>query len=916
MLKKILKVVGVIIVLLLASIIVLPMVFKGQIVEKVKAEINNTVNAQVDFGDFDLSLISSFPDFTFSIEKLKVIGIEEFEGIKLAEIGEINLVVDLMSVINGEFINIKVVEILSPKFNVIVNKEGKANYDIAKESAEDVEVEEAEVVTEEGSSFRMELQRLEIADAQIIYDDREGSMYAEIKDMEFILGGDFSAEITDIEAAMSIAALTYKMDGISYLNKAEIEIEAELEADLAQSKYTFTKNRFRVNQLNLGLDGFVQLGENDDMDMDLTFNTIETSFKSILSMVPAVYSKDFESIETNGQVALKGFAKGQMEGENYPAFGLDLSVKDAYFKYPDLPKSVDNIQIAVAVNSPGGDLNNTVVDVSQFHVELAGNPFDMSVLIKTPMTDPFLKAGFKGKLDLGSIKDVIPLEEGDAVSGMIDMDVYMEGNQSTIDQERYEDFEAKGNLIITGMDYTSSTLAYAVNIKKVDVEFAPKYITLNDLDMMVGKSDFRAKGRVEKFIPYVFDDEAVLMASLTLSSSLIDATEFMEDEVVEEGAVTEGVETAEEPLEVVEIPGNLDVEFSSNIKKIHLDGYDIDNFSGKVVIRSQKMTLANTSMKLLDGTILTSGSYETTNPKNPSFDFNLDMRQFDIKKTVTTFNTVEKMVPLLKKSEGSYSAKFNVKGVFDDKMEVVGESLYGGGVLKTHQMGLKGFAPLEMLADKLKKENLRNPRLDNMNIAFTLEAGKMYMDPFDVKTGNILTTISGWSAFDQSIDYTMNSAIPSDEFGGAANKAAAGVLSMLQQKTGQQVNLPEIVNVRSRVTGTMDDPKIALELPGFGAGDAKEDLKKQLEEELAKKKKELEDKAKAEADRLKKEAEDRARAEADKAKDEAKKKIEEEKRKAEAEAKRKLEEEKRKAEEEAKRKAEEEAKKKLKGLFK
>ncbi|HAW51645.1 MAG TPA: hypothetical protein DCX54_04850, partial [Flavobacteriales bacterium] len=431
---------------------------------------------------------------------------------------------------------------------------------------------------------------------------------------------------------------------------------------------------------------------------------------------------------------------------------------------------------------------------------------------------------------------------------------------------------------------------------------------------------FNATGRVEKFIPYVFDDEAVLIAKLELKSQLIDATEFMDEEVEGEAASADdeaaATEETEEPMEVVEVPGNLDVEFNSSIKKIHMADYDIDNFTGMVTVKDQKMSLKNTSLDLLDGHIVTSGSYETTNPKRPSFDFDLDVRKFDINKTVTTFNTVEKMVPLLKKSEGSYSTKFNIKGVFDEKMEVIGESLYGGGNLQTHQVGMKDFAPLEMLADKLKKDELRNPRMDNMNIAFTMEAGKMYMDPFDVKTGNIVTTIAGWSAFDQTIDYTMSSAVPSKEFGGAANQAAASVLSMLQDKTGQNVNLPETVIIKSRVTGTMEDPKIALDLPNFGAGDAKEDLKKQLEEELAKKKKEMEDKAKAEAERLKNEAKDKAQAEAEKAKKEAEAKAKAEADKAKAEAQRKLDEEKKKAEEEAKRKAEEEAKKKLKGLFK
>lgn len=933
MIKKILKVLGILLVLLLAAIVVLPIIFKDDIIAKAKEEINNNVNAKVDFGDFDLSLISSFPDFTFSIEDISVIGIDEFDGVKLADIGEINLVVDLMSVINGETIQIKVIEIMSPEMNVIVTQEGKANYDIAKASEGEVEEEleveeEEETPAEEGeTSFQMKLEKLEIASANITYDDRQGDMYAGLENFNFLLSGDFSADLTDILADMSIDGITYKMDGVPYLNKAEIEMHAELAADMANSKYSFTENSFRINQLVLGFDGWVQMLENDAMDMDVTFNTKQTSFKSILSLVPAVYTRDFESVQTNGQLALSGFAKGKMEGENYPGFGLDLSVKDANFKYPDLPKSVDDIQIAVNVQSPGGDLDNMVIEVATFHVELAGNPFDMGVLIKTPMSDPFLKASFDGHLDLSSIKDVIPLEQGDEVNGLIDMDIALEGNQSTIDEERYEDFEAKGNLVVSSMVYTSSELPYTVSIEKIDVEFAPKYVTLRQMDMMVGRSDFSARGQVERFIPYVFDEEAVLLARLELKSNLIDATEFMEEE--EEGAAAgaeaaesseaSGEESEEEPMEVVEIPGNIDFELASSIGKIHLEDFDIDNFKGKVIMRDRKMTLDNTVMNLLNGRLAASGYYETTSPNRPTFDFDMAVEKFDINSTVTTFNTVEKMVPLFKKSEGSYSTKFEIKGVFDDKMEVIGESLHGKGVLQTHKVGLKGFSPLELAADKLKREDLRNPRLDDMNITFTIEGGKMFMDPFEVKTGNITTVLSGWTAFDQTIEYDMNMAIPRDEFGGAANQAAAQLLTALQQKTGQNISLPEIVNITGKITGTADDPKIALDLPKFGGGGQK-DMKKQLEEELAKKRKELEDKARQEAERLKKEAEEKARKEAERLKKEAEQKAKQEaerlKKQAEEEAKKRLEEEKRKQEEAAKKKMEEEAKKKLKGLFK
>ncbi len=76
----------------------------------------------------------------------------------------------------------------------------------------------------------------------------------------------------------------------------------------------------------------------------------------------------------------------------------------------------------------------------------------------------YVKALFKGQIDLNSLNDVVPLEEGDEINGLIGMDVIMEGNQSTIDEERYEDFEASGNLVITEMDYSSKELPYEVNI--------------------------------------------------------------------------------------------------------------------------------------------------------------------------------------------------------------------------------------------------------------------------------------------------------------------------------------------------------------------------------------------------------------------------------------------------------------------
>ena len=75
MIKKIFVGLLILVILIVGTLIAVPYIFKDDIVKLVKTEANKTVNAKIDFGHFDLSLIKSFPDFYFSIEGIKVDGI-------------------------------------------------------------------------------------------------------------------------------------------------------------------------------------------------------------------------------------------------------------------------------------------------------------------------------------------------------------------------------------------------------------------------------------------------------------------------------------------------------------------------------------------------------------------------------------------------------------------------------------------------------------------------------------------------------------------------------------------------------------------------------------------------------------------------------------------------------------------------
>jgi len=834
--KKFLTYFGFTILFLIALIIILPIVFKGKIVEKVKEEANNNLNAKINFGDFDLGLISTFPNFNFSINDITVDGINQFEGTQLANIKHLNLKVDLMSVISGDEINIKTIFIDQPVITAIILADTTANWDIAKAS------EEEEEESTESSSFKLGLKNVTIKNATIVYNDATMGLKTTMKGLNFTLSGDMTENVTDLVTHTTIDSLNLAMDNIRYFKNAVVDAQATIKADLENNKYTFTENEFKINELILGLDGWVAIFEDkDDIDLDLKFNAKKTDFKNILSLVPAVYMTDFASVKTSGKLALDGYAKGTYTETNLPAFGLDLKVEDAMFKYPDLPKSVNNIQVDLHVENPGGSEDNTLINLKRFYMELAGNPVEMNLKVSTPISDPNIAVGLKAKLDLASIKDVMPMEKGDEMNGKIEANVQMKGKMSAIEKEKYDEFDAKGQFIITDMDYKSDSLPYAVLLHKMQLDFSAKYVELVTFDSKIGKSDINASGKIENFIGYAFSDDEALKGRFNLTSNLMDLTEFMSEDTE-----TTSDTAAEEPLSIIEVPKNIDFTLNSSLKKVLYDNMQIDDLRGELMVKDQKVSMNNVNMNLLGGSMLMNGFYETTNPKKPGISYDMAIKDFDIQTVVKTFNTIEEMAPVSKYSKGRFNTSLKIVGILNEDMMPDLNTLTGSGDMLTKSVRVEGFKAVDKLADALKNDNLRAIVINDTKVTYEFKEGRVFLDPFDVKMGKTTGTISGSNGFDQSIDYKMTLKVPSAELGGGEavkklNAQAAGL--------GMDLKSTATINVDVLITGTVDDPKIKVSLKD-AVGSVKEAVKEKIKEKVEDLKDDAKAKARAEADKL------------------------------------------------------------------
>src|SRR5947207_1666461 len=112
--KKFLIIIAIIFILLIGAAILIPFLFKDKIVAKAKEELNKSLNAKVNFGKFDLTIVKSFPNITFCLDKFSIVGINEFEGDTLAYINSLDVRLNLWDVIGGSQMKIKSISLDKP----------------------------------------------------------------------------------------------------------------------------------------------------------------------------------------------------------------------------------------------------------------------------------------------------------------------------------------------------------------------------------------------------------------------------------------------------------------------------------------------------------------------------------------------------------------------------------------------------------------------------------------------------------------------------------------------------------------------------------------------------------------------------------------------------------------------------------
>ena len=790
--KKLLKVVAAVIVAIMLILVAVPYLFKDKIEEIIKQEGNKMLNAEFNFGNLDISLIRNFPLASLTLEDFYLKGVGQFENDTLVAANEITAAVNVMSLFGDEGFDVQKVLLDGVSLKAIVMPDSSVNWDVMKMTEESVE----EAETDTAAAFRVKLQELKVSNLNVVYDDRLAGMYADIANLNAKCSGDFGSANTLVQLATDIEALTFSMEGVPFLNKAYISANMNIDADLANNKFIIKENTFQLNEIKTTIDGWVALTESG-VDMDIAMASNEIGFKDVLSLVPAIYSKDFEGLKTDGKATLAAFAKGSLIGDSIvPEFGVDFAVKDAMFQYPLLPAGVSNINIAAYVTNPGGPIDNTVVKVAPFSLVMAGNPFSVTATLSTPISDMQFDVAAKGKLDLGKIKDIYPLEDM-ALNGVVDADMSVSGKMSNIDKGDYDKVKASGNVRLNGMTLAMKDMPN-IDIKNSVLTFTPRYLQLSETTVNIGENDITLDSKFENYIGFALKG-TTLKGNLNVKSNKLNLNDFM---TVDSAAVAE---TESQPaaadtvaLGVIRVPENIDFAMNVNFAQVIFGKMSFNKLNGKLLVNDGKVDMKNLSLNTMGGNITVNGFYNAPADIQPEFNASLKMNDIVFAQAYKELDMVQKLAPVFSGITGSFSGNMAINTKLDDTMSPVVQTLTGSGSLSTKEVSMDSVKVIQMVADILQKPSLKSTKVKDLKVDFTIKDGRVHTKPFDIKLGDYKMNLSGSTGLDQTIDYSGKIDIP--------------------QSLGK---VSKLGTVDMTIGGTFTSPKVGIDLEAMAKNAAK-----------------------------------------------------------------------------------------------
>ena len=291
--------------LLFLGVLLVPVIFEDRIVERLRTELNEELDATVRFSKVEVSLLSTFPTLTAQVTEPAIVGEGVFEETTLFSADSVGAGLDLGALIFDRSIEIESITVERPVAHLVIDHEGRANYDILREDPDGAaDPGEAKGTDEELS---VEIKRYRVSGGTLTY--VEPGVYVRVEGLAHDGRAKLAGSIQRIASETTIDALTARLDGMTYLKEAKTTISVDATLDSEEQQLVLRDLELAINQLALDGSGLIGWAdEGTDLDLEIASKK-GLPIRALISAIPNAYAADFAGLKGSGAFSIAADVK-------------------------------------------------------------------------------------------------------------------------------------------------------------------------------------------------------------------------------------------------------------------------------------------------------------------------------------------------------------------------------------------------------------------------------------------------------------------------------------------------------------------------------------------------------------------------------------------------------------------------------
>lgn len=411
---------------------------------------NRHMDAKLDMGSVELTFFSTFPRFGLKLTDGTLVSKSLRDTLwqrpdTLLAFKKVVLVVNPVDYLRQQKISIYRLVLDSPRIYAHKSKDGRANWDILKASADTTAADTTAADTTRVAS-EIDIRRVTLRKAVLTYDDRETRVFANLWDVNLNLTANLRRGHSTLALDWSNKNILFWQAGELRVNRLATRLRTDVEISRQQRTLSLHDARLDVNGVELDLQGTVRRDTvARALDVDLRYGLRAPSLETVLRMIPESVLKKGE-VSADGEVKVTGTLKGLYGKQCLPLATLAVEINGASAQYAGLPYGIDELKASFFGQVDLMKRQPSYADLKIFHFEGAHSDILADAKVTDLLTDPYITFHTVSTVDLTALSQAFPLQEGVSMGGKLDADIRMRCRLSSLKKRDIGHIQAGGKL--------------------------------------------------------------------------------------------------------------------------------------------------------------------------------------------------------------------------------------------------------------------------------------------------------------------------------------------------------------------------------------------------------------------------------------------------------------------------------------